>query len=121
MDEVSSDMKRRVENVSLIACLLYYTFGVFTHFYAYLKCEYGIGAFRVINEETERSYAIWSFVDGNQWIFICLPLVVLSVYLSMRIFNLRYRIRLSALGLFALLVVWYSWKCAYLGGKFLSY
>ena len=121
MNEATSDLKRRAENVSAVALLFLFAFGAFTHFYASMKCQYGVEAFRIVNRKTEASFAVWSFVNENLWILIIVPLITIGGYLAMRMSNLSYPIRFSALGLSALLVLWYSWTGAYLGGKFLNY
>jgi hypothetical protein len=65
MNPPKNDLKSGVENAGCIAFILLLAFGAFSHFYAWMKCQFGIEAFRVVNQETEESYAIWDFANSN--------------------------------------------------------
>ena len=121
MNPPKNDRKRGLENAACIVFILLLTLASISHYYAWMKCRFGVQAFRVVGPETRESYAIWEIANSHRWILISLLILFVGAYVAARINNQIYAIRISAIGSVSILVLCYSWNCIYLGGKFLNY
>lgn len=115
------DLKRKIENGGVILLLLAFSFGAFSHFYAWIKCQHGMDTFIIVNERTEDSFAVWEFINENLWTLTAFAALTLGGYFTLRKLNSSYALRMSTILAAVIITLWYSSICAYLGGKFLHY
>ena len=107
---------------SVILVCMFCTLLASSHFLAWMKAQYGLNGFLLVNAETERAFTIWSFVNSHRWlgIFYCLLTITLTFSVGRKRSS---AVLLSWVALLLLLAAgsFYLSEASYLGAKFLAF